>query len=83
MLERRAHHEVGVLAERHGRALAVDLGGREDDDELALLARVRQHDLGAVHVGLDRAHRRFDDELDADGGGQVKDDVGAIDRARP
>ena len=63
----------------HGRALAVDLGRREDDDQLALLARVREHDLGAVHVRFDRADRRFDDELHADGGGQVEHDVGAID----
>ena len=72
-------HEVGVLAERHGGALAVDLGRRGDDDELLLLVRVLEHDLGAVHVGLDRAHRRFDDQLHADGGREVEDDVAAID----
>ena len=46
---------------------------------LPFLLRVREHDLGAVHVGLDRADRRLDDELHADGGGQVEHDVGAID----
>jgi len=40
---------------------------------------VRQHDLGAVDVGLDRPHGAVDDELDADSGGQVHDDVGLVD----
>ena len=38
-----------------------------------------EHDLGAVDVGFDRVHRRFDDQLDADGGGEMDDDVAAID----
>ena len=38
-----------------------------------------QHDFGAVDVGLDRVDRRLDDQLDADRGGQVEDDVGAVD----
>ena len=38
-----------------------------------------QHDLGAVDVRLERVHRLFDDQLDADGRGQMKDDVAAID----
>ena len=79
MLRRRAQHEIGVLAERHVLALAVHLRRRRDDDELLLLVRVLQHDLGAVHVGLDRVHRLLDDQLHADGGGEVKDDVAAID----
>ena len=48
-------------------------------DELLLLVRELEHDLGAVHVGFDRVDRGFDDQLDADGGGQVHDDVRAID----
>ena len=80
MLRRRPQHEVRVLAERHVLALAVDLGRRRDDDELLLLVRVLQHDLGAVHVGLDRVHRLLDDQLDADGGGEMKHDVAAIDQ---
>ena len=75
MLAGRAQHQVAVLAERHVRALAVDLGRRGDDDELLLLGGGPQDDLGAVHVGLDGAHRRLDDQLDADRGGQVEDDV--------
>ena len=39
-----------------------------------------EHDLGAVHVRLDRPDRRLDDELDADGGGEMEHDVGAIDQ---
>jgi hypothetical protein len=40
---------------------------------------VFQHDLGAVHVGFDRVHRLLDDQLDADGRGEMKDDVAAVD----
>ena len=47
---------------------------------LLLLAGVREHDLGAVDVGLDGAHRALDDQLDADRGGQVEDHVGAVDQ---
>ena len=79
MLRRRAHHEIGILAERHVLALAVHLGRRRDDDQLLLLVRVLQHDFGAVHVGLDRVDRLLDDQLHADRGGEMKDDVAAID----
>ena len=50
------------------------------NDQLLLLVRVLQHHLGAVHVGLDRVHRLLDDQLDADGGGEMKDDVAAVDQ---
>ena len=46
-------------------------------DELLLLVRVLEDDLGAVHVGLDRVDRLLDDQLHADGGGEVNDDVAA------
>ena len=49
------------------------------NDQLLLLVRVLQHDLGAVHVGLDRVHRLLDDQLHADRRGQVEDDVAAVD----
>ncbi len=75
----RAHHEIRVLAERHVRALAVDLGGRGDEHELLLLGGVLQHDLGAVHVGLDRVHGVLDDELHPDRRREVEDHVRAID----
>ena len=74
-----AEDEVGVFAERHVGALAVDLGGRGDEHQLLLLVRVLEHDLGAVDVGLDRVHRLLDDQLDADRRGQVEDDVAAVD----
>ena len=60
-------------------ALAVHLGRRSDDDQLLLLVGVLQHDLGAVHVGFDRVDRLLDDEPDADGGGEMKDDIAAVD----
>ena len=70
---------LGAFAERHVGALAVDLGRRRDEDQLLLLVRVLQHDLGAMHVGFDRVHRLLDDQLHADGRGQMKDDVAAVD----
>jgi len=39
---------------------AVDLARGGDHHRLLLLIRVGQHDLGAVHVGLDRPHRALD-----------------------
>ena len=51
-------------------------------DQLLLLVGVLEHDFGAVHVGLDRVDRALDDQFDADRGGEVEDDVGAIDPAR-
>ena len=50
------------------------------NDQLLLLVRVLQHHLGAVHVGLDRVHRLLDDQLHADGGGQVEHDVALVDQ---
>ena len=38
-----------------------------------------QHDLGAVHVGLDRVDGLFDDQLHAHGGGEVEHHVAAVD----
>jgi hypothetical protein len=43
---------------------------------------VLQDDLGPVHVGLDRVHGLFDDQLHADRRGEVKHDIGAIDQLR-
>ena len=44
-----------------------------------LLAEL-EHDLGAADVGLDGADRRLDDQLHADGGRQVEDDVATVDQ---
>ena len=80
MFRRRSHHEIVVFIERHRRALAVNLRSRRDHDELLLLVGVPQHDLGPVDVGLDGVDRRFDDQLHADGGRKVKDDVAVVDQ---
>src|SRR5262249_6471475 len=44
--------------------------------------RVLEDDLGAMHVGFDRVHRLLDDQLPSDGGGEMKDDVAAVDELR-
>ena len=80
MLDRGAHHEVGVFTEGHSGVLAVHLGRRGDDDHLLLLVGVLQHDFRAVHVRFDRPHRLFDDQAHADGRGEVIHDVAAIDQ---
>ncbi len=77
--DRRAEHVLGTFAKRNVGALAVDLGRGRDEDQLLLLVRVFQHDLGAVHVGFNRVHRLLDDQLHADGCGEMKDDVAAVD----
>ena len=41
-----------------------------------------EHHFRAVDVVLDRVHRLLDDQLDADRGGEVEDDVTAIDELR-
>ena len=68
-----------VLAKGHVSALAVDLRGRCDEDELLLLVRVLQDDFGAVHVGFDRVHRLLDDQLHADRRGKMEHDVAPVD----
>ncbi len=82
VLRRWSQDQIGVFTERHVLALAVDLGGRGDDDQLFLLVRVLQHDLGAVHVGLDGVDRLLDDQFDADRGGEMEHHVAAIDQLR-
>src|SRR5208282_504732 len=77
-----AEHQVVVFAEGHARALAIDLRGGGNDHLLALLVGVLEHQLGAVHVGLDGVDRAFHDELDAHRGGQVVHHVAAIDHLR-
>ena len=67
---------------RHVGVFAVDLGGGGREDELAFFAGGFEDHLRAVDVGFDGAHGTFDDELDADGGGEMDDDVGIVDEFR-
>jgi len=75
-------HQVVVFAEGHARALAVHLGGRSDDHLFALLVGVLEHQLGAVHVGLNGVDWAFHDELDAHGRSEVIDHIRAVDHLR-
>jgi hypothetical protein len=63
--------EVGVFA--------VDFGSGSGEDEFAFFAGGFEDALGAVDIGFDGADRAFDDELDADGSGEMDDDVSIID----
>jgi len=60
-------------------ALAVALRGAGDEHRALLFVRELEHQLGELDVGLDRAHRAFDDELDADRRRQVVDDIRLVD----
>jgi len=75
-----AEHHIGVLAERHVHALAIHLRRRRNQHELFLFVGVLEHDLRAVDVGLDGVNRLLDDELHADRGRQMHDDVAAVDQ---
>ena len=62
--------------ERHGGGFAVDFaGGRDEDAAPAELVGELQDAACAGDVGLDRADRIVDDELDADRRGQMVNDV--------
>ena len=74
-----AEDEVGVFVERHVGVFAVDLGRGSDEDELLFLVGGFENHLRAVDVGLDGANGAFDDELHADGGGEVNHSIGVID----
>ena len=75
-------NEVGVFVERHVGIFAVDFGSGSGKNEFAFFAGGFQDPLRAVDVGFDGAHRAFDDELHADGGREVDDDVGIVDQFR-
>ena len=77
----RADDEVVGLVERDGCGFAVDFaGGRDEDAASAELFGELQDAAGAGDVGLDRADRVVDDQLDADRRGQMVDDVGFFDQ---
>src|ERR1700736_6328657 len=77
---RGAKYEVSVFVKRNVNILPVDFRGRGGKDELALLASSFQNHLRAIDVGFDSANGTLHDELNADGGGQVNDDVGIVDQ---
>jgi hypothetical protein len=75
-LRRRAVHAARVLGERRLLAVvAVDLGGRGDEHPLAEAVAVLEHGLRPLDVRDERVHGLLDDQADADGGGEVVDDV--------
>ena len=74
--------EVGVFVEGDVGVLAVDFGGGGGKDEFAFFAGGFEDALSAVDIGFDGAHGAFDDELDADSGGEMDDDVGIVDEFR-
>ena len=71
-----AELQVAVLFEGQRLALAVHLARGGQQHRLAVPVGVLEHDLGAVHVGLDSSHRALDHEAHAHGGGEVDHDVG-------
>jgi hypothetical protein len=60
--------------------VAIDLGGRGDQDPLVETVAVVENDFGSLDVGDERADRLFDDEADADRSGQVVDNIALVDK---
>ena len=73
-----AEDKVGVFVERDVGILAVDFGGGSGENEFLFLASSFEDELRAVDVGLDGLDGAFDDELDADGGGEMDDHIGIV-----
>jgi hypothetical protein len=73
-----AKDQIRVFVEGDIGVLAVDLGGGSGENEFAFLAGGFQDHLCAVDVGLDGLDRAFDDELDANRGGEVHNDIGVV-----
>ena len=69
----------GLLERKLFAMVAVDLRGRGDEDALAELGAVLEHDLRPLQVRDERVHRLLDDQPHADGGRQVVDDVALVD----
>jgi hypothetical protein len=64
--------------QRTGRVLAVDLGGRCDQDRATRGRGGLEHDLGPADVREQRLERPFDDELDTHRRREVDDHLGLI-----
>ena len=68
-----------VLPERRLVAVvAVDLGRGGDQHALAEAVAVLEHDFRAFEVRDERVHGLLDDQPDADGGGEVIDDIALV-----
>ena len=71
---------VRVLAERTVAVLAVDLRGGGEEQAPAVARRRMGDDVGAADVAKQRLERVVDDQLDADGGGEMEAGVGPLDQ---
>src|SRR5882724_5560045 len=74
-----AEDEIGFLAKRNLGAFSVDLGGGGGENEFTFSCGGFENVLRAVHVGFDGAHGAFDDQANANGGGEMDDNVSAVD----
>ena len=67
-----------VFVEGDGVAFSVDFAGGCDEGFFAEFVGDGEYDFGAVDVSFDGVDGFVDDELDADGGGEVEDDVAVL-----
>ena len=81
-LRRGAEDQVGIFVERHLGVLPVDFGSGGQQNKLLFLPSGFEDQLRAVDIGLNRADGALHDELHADGGSEMNDDVGIIDEFR-
>ena len=68
--------------ERNVGVLAVDFRSGGGEDEFLFLARGFKDQLRAVYIGFDGFDGAFDDEFNADGGGQMDNDIGVVNEFR-
>ncbi len=71
----RSEQKIAILAEGQAGGLAVDLGAGGEHNPPRLSGGQAQQQLGSGDIGFNRLDRRFDDALDADGGGEVIDEL--------
>src|SRR5213075_849916 len=71
-----AKNEIGLFVKRNLSAFAVDLGGGGGENEFTFSCGGFENVLRAVDIGLDGTDGAFDDQANANGGGQMDDNVG-------
>ena len=71
-MPRRADEQIVVLAERRLGALAINFRGRGQQERRAVRGGDAQQNLRFAKARLQNVQRRFDDEFNADGRGQMK-----------
>ncbi len=73
-----AEDEIGVLVKGNVGVFSVDLGSGGGQHEFLFLASRFENQLRAVDIGFDGLDGTFDNEFDANGGGEMDHDIRII-----